>query len=870
MFMKKITPYITCLIIISQAILPMQAFATIPVADVANTGTHANTTAQTTTNTVTSTYQKIVDNVLDPLGYAVATILMQFVVKRITNWASSGFEGNPFYIEDLKQDAKNIGLQQYDYFVSQVEYVQSPYSKMLGQMSIVASPFRSQGGEFTGSQFTLDKVIGPNWQEFTGSTNSYNTNVSQQFGDAGKAAGAQAVGKADFTKGGWSGYRALLDAPNNPYGAETLMRQELNKELAKVQADQKFKISLGQGFLGVEKCIDWGDPKDDAAAIKSNQAFINQYGGVGNNSYGPENQTSQAYSPLLNSGTAQDSGPAASAWDYQGFGGSNAPATPGTGQPVVTTDPNQQGNNPTAPSTATGQVLTNPSTSTTPRVCKNSITQTPGQILKDSLSDSLKAPLARLGLADKWTEVLSSSLTSIITSFVQGGIKKAGDAIQESTQKNYTPVNEGLTDDDTQFAYNLGNGTTISGPSSLQFTGTNDPNATVSPDVILNMDEELYGPRMPKRDANGLLIVVNGEIQYEKNPDGSFKRNNDPALGGKRGALVIIADEVAVLNETRTVYAQFPFALQTLDQCLPGPDYKWQTRLDSAFQRKFQKTQLQCAKNADDTTESWQCRHMRDGPYEISVLKQMISQEMISNYWNIPSAQPIIDTINRTGQYQNELSRAQSDLNERRRIKGLIEDIANRYSGWNANTSPADKAQLYRSYLALAGDLPIDQLVDERRNTLEKAKIDLARIGTLTNSCKAEVVAKAKPTQAADPAAGDAWRLPFGIAYSINQSFCYLRDVTNDQEDAIDEAFTEGQAKYNWTATERQLVLNGLNASGGADKNDRPYPFPVGELFFPGFDDIYFLTLYNDDRENVRCEDFYKANPQDYIGPLDL
>lgn len=61
----------------------------------------------------------------------------------------------------------------------------------------------------------------------------------------------------DFSKGGWIGYHELLKPNNNIYGQWLMAAEETNSQIKKKEISLQQEVTVGQGFLGIKRCLEW-------------------------------------------------------------------------------------------------------------------------------------------------------------------------------------------------------------------------------------------------------------------------------------------------------------------------------------------------------------------------------------------------------------------------------------------------------------------------------------------------------------------------------------------------------------------------------------------------------------------------------------
>jgi len=176
------------------------------------------------------------DTILKKVAQGVAIKLLNNLTQTTINWVNSGYEdwgggsGESFYLKDPNSFFKNIANKEVNKIVDEIAYdtEKNPYGASIA-VDIINASNRNFSDDF---QFTLDKSIGDNWQEF----------------------------ENDFGVGGWNGYLEFVTNPaNNPVGAALMVNEELNtrKSTEEANIERELSNSDGGGFLSMKECVEW-------------------------------------------------------------------------------------------------------------------------------------------------------------------------------------------------------------------------------------------------------------------------------------------------------------------------------------------------------------------------------------------------------------------------------------------------------------------------------------------------------------------------------------------------------------------------------------------------------------------------------------
>lgn len=212
---------------------------------------------------------------LEQVGAAIAGQLLNKLTESTVNWINSGFEENPQYVENSTSFFKNLADVEVKGVIDQIGYDAKnfPFGKGVA-VSLIKEYVNGKGDLKDKATFTLDKVIGPNYKDFS----------------------------TDFSQGGWPGLQSLVENPNNtPIGAYIFAKKELHKKIDKVTTQVDKELTRGQGFLDQKVCVkrkpgkNVGKAEQDAAnQSAANQALANQaaQGGTSNTSQSAQGGTS--------------------------------------------------------------------------------------------------------------------------------------------------------------------------------------------------------------------------------------------------------------------------------------------------------------------------------------------------------------------------------------------------------------------------------------------------------------------------------------------------------------------------------------------------------------------------------------------------
>lgn len=199
------------------------------------------------------------DNCMDSIAYSMTKTLLAGITEGTVNLINTGNFGDPFFIKDTKnyfEDIKKTSLKQvFGGLIeelnaanqAQYPYLKSTYINLVAQN--VPVEFRDR------TRFTLEQAL---------SGQPYN-----RANDPGVFSTPQASGqgslvnmfKNDFSVGGWRGWLALTQQPqNNPIGFGLLAQEELERKQTAAAEQAKSELQQSGGFLSMRKCVEQREP----------------------------------------------------------------------------------------------------------------------------------------------------------------------------------------------------------------------------------------------------------------------------------------------------------------------------------------------------------------------------------------------------------------------------------------------------------------------------------------------------------------------------------------------------------------------------------------------------------------------------------
>ncbi len=248
--------------------------------------------------------------------------------------------------------------------------------------------------------------------------------------------------------------------------------------------------------------------------------------------------------------------------------------------------------------------------------CLRYETTTPGSLIQEQLNKSLLAPL-ETAIQKNTQGGIGDALISLAAGVISQGINNlVGNAVS------------GGEDDGGPGSNNPFDTTTIGGTSNWN-TGT----GTVA---VL---EDASNPGHVSTEFQQSIDYTNAELDY--------------------------------LEQSEELLSTYPLKEQTLDICLPGPDYKYSTRLNETFQVVTRKLNTKADKDTnsgDDASDAIR-RLTSDLDNELTYIKQALIAD------NIPSAPLILDRVNASKNQYQIYTQLQDKISSKIRVLAILNDI---------------------------------------------------------------------------------------------------------------------------------------------------------------------------------------------------
>jgi len=199
---------------------------------------------------------------LDGIAITLAKNQLTAMTKSAMNWVNSGYGGNPFYVQNMKNFTNNLEKRvlenEIDRFLTPERAF--PYGTAFSQSAILAyktgSSLRTDGTSFIDSLTSdLGAFVTDNFSTGITGTNGVvqDTRTATQ-----KAIDINYSYSKDFGNGGWDAFLAVTQRDqNNPLGFSMNAAQSIAKQQQQQVTQQQNEISENNGFLSQKICVSW-------------------------------------------------------------------------------------------------------------------------------------------------------------------------------------------------------------------------------------------------------------------------------------------------------------------------------------------------------------------------------------------------------------------------------------------------------------------------------------------------------------------------------------------------------------------------------------------------------------------------------------
>src|SRR3989344_8775892 len=323
------------------------------------------------------------------------------------------------------------------------------------------------------------------------------------------------------------------------------------------------------------------------------------------------------------------------------------------------------------------------------------INTTPGGVVANEIMESLNMGREQALLAN----AMGNSLTAIFDALLNKLINKDGGLNEIASRSNERP-----TDEDNW--HYLGN--TLGSPST-------------SYDPFVGPDQEIILSEFRTAVENGIADTQK-ELDMMDNPSSTDQTSPEY---GKYGMIQYLS-------------AIWPTVRQ-LDICLPGPNYKWEERLDDEVARVSIKMQEKMMdKNASKAQNATLV--FKELKFAVDFFKDWVKTKMM---FSLPSAPAFLDEINSVETYDQIVR----DVTEKKRIKiqalAWLQAIDGQLESFTEQPLPdtPDEKLLIdqrKRYDTVRYSISNVETIGEAKAQLESLADKLAELNEMTNECSAE------------------------------------------------------------------------------------------------------------------------------------
>jgi hypothetical protein len=210
---------------------------------------------QTTKNFLANTARWAIDMVMEwkemigeGIGWAFAKAMISQMIKELTNWVNSGFQGRPMFVEDLG-----------GFMLETADRVAGEYLEELGGInSFLCSPFKLDIRAALATDYA-NKRDGPVTCSLTGIIDNLEGFVDGTQGS--------------FSKGGWDSWLTMAAQPStySAYGQYLEAKSYGEIQIINAKGEVQQELDYGKGFFSAKECetYDGGGFQETVCSIVS-------------------------------------------------------------------------------------------------------------------------------------------------------------------------------------------------------------------------------------------------------------------------------------------------------------------------------------------------------------------------------------------------------------------------------------------------------------------------------------------------------------------------------------------------------------------------------------------------------------------------
>ena len=194
----------------------------------------------------------------DGIAITLAKNQLTAMARSTMNWVTSGYGGNPFFVQNMRNLTYNIEKNVIETGIDVLLAPKnaSPYASDFARAQLNSLGIVNSSSKFLGGlQSDLSNFISDPTSYYSDAQLTEAEKTQQSLQNARNANNAFA---RDFSLGGWNGWLALTQREkNNPLGYNMLASQYLSDMQTQAVSDQKAEITQNGGFMSQKECVQW-------------------------------------------------------------------------------------------------------------------------------------------------------------------------------------------------------------------------------------------------------------------------------------------------------------------------------------------------------------------------------------------------------------------------------------------------------------------------------------------------------------------------------------------------------------------------------------------------------------------------------------
>ena len=171
---------------------------------------------------------------LDTASYMAGQAMQEQLVNKTLEWATSGFEGNPFYVEDqgsFMKEFEDVEILQMYSTIDEFDFQNSFSGSEFSDFSF--SDKNTILGILEINKIPLEEQLTP----------TLSTDQLSNF-------------SSDFKNGGWDAWDELAKPSNNAMGRKEIIENEYLKQVADAKEAAEQELAQNDGFQAKKECVD--------------------------------------------------------------------------------------------------------------------------------------------------------------------------------------------------------------------------------------------------------------------------------------------------------------------------------------------------------------------------------------------------------------------------------------------------------------------------------------------------------------------------------------------------------------------------------------------------------------------------------------